>query len=76
MPHWAELDDGNRKTLKGLLAAGYEVKAAFVNSHELEIAYLEKGGSLFRCVVSGGNLELLSENELLCSEFVEPYRTK
>ena len=76
LPHWAQLDDGARKTLTALLASGYEVRAAFVNSREMEIAYLEKGSSLYRCIVGGANLELLSDNELVCAPFVEPFRTK
>src|SRR6185437_3785669 len=72
LPHWVQLDDAHRKSLKTLLGQGYEMKAAFVNSYEQEIAYLENGASLYRCVVGGANLEALAPNELLCSEFTEP----
>jgi len=73
-PHWGQLDGAHRKSLKSLLSEGYELKAAFANSYEQEIAYLQKGGSLFRCVIGGANLGLLVDNELLCAEFIEPYR--
>lgn len=72
LPHWTQLDDSHRKSVKQLLAEGYELKAAFANSYEQEIAYLQKGSSLFRCLIGGANLGLLADNELLCSEFVAP----
>jgi hypothetical protein len=74
LPHWAQLDGAHRKSVKSLLSEGYELKAAFTNSYEQEIAYLQKGGSLFRCVIGGANLGLLADNELLCAEFIDPYR--
>jgi hypothetical protein len=74
-PHWAQLDGAHRKSLKTLLSEGYELKVAFANSYEQEIAYLQKGSSLFRCQIGGANLGLLAENELLCAEFIEPRRS-
>lgn len=75
LPHWAQLDGTHRKSVKQLLSEGYALKSAFTDSHEQEIAYLQKGSSLFRCLIGGANLGLLTDNELLCSEFVEPRRT-
>lgn len=76
LPHWAQLDGAHRKSVKSLLSEGYELKSAFTNSYEQEIAYLQKGSSLFRCLIGGANLGLLADNELLCSEFIAPYRSK
>ena len=75
LPHWTQLDTAHRKSVKQLLSEGYELKAAFTNSYEQEIAYLQKGSSLFRCLIGGANLGLLADNELLCAEFVAPART-
>ena len=74
--HWEQLDTQHRRSFKTLIADGFEMKAAFNDSYGREIAYLQKGARVFRCVVGGANLPALAENELLCSEFVEPHRTK
>ena len=75
LPHWVQLDDAHRKSVNQLLSEGYELKSAFTNTYEQEIAYLQKGPSLYRCVIGGASLGLLAPNELLCSEFIEPHRT-
>jgi hypothetical protein len=58
-----------------LIGEGYELKAVFPDG-KAEFGYLQKGPSMFRCVLSQFDVGInqLSEPTFLCTEMTKPYR--